>query len=169
VSAPITIATITLSDTAHAGRRNDELSPEVWGIVRLHLNAHLVATAHLPREAKRLTRLIEAWAHGEPQPDLLLTIGGTGDEANDITPAAVRKLLDEPMPELIDALRGAELQHTAASYLDRAVVGVVGGSIVVTLSGERGSCNECLFALLGPLRRAIEQRRAAQVGERIDR
>jgi molybdenum cofactor synthesis domain-containing protein len=80
----------------------------------------------------------------------VLTTGGTGLTPTDVTPEAVRPLLDREIPGIAEALRMVSRERVPTSVLSRGVAGAIGDVLVVTLPGSPGAVGDGL-ALLAPL------------------
>ena len=82
--------------------------------------------------------------------DLVVTTGGTGLSPRDVTPEAVRPLLDREIPGLGEALRQQSRDRVPTTVLSRSLGGTVGRSLVVTLPGSTGGVRDGV-AVLAPL------------------
>lgn len=92
--------------------------------------------------------------------DLVVTAGGTGLTADDVTPEQTRPLLDRLVPGLSDAVRAAGAAAGApASLLSRGVAGVSGRALVMNLPGSVRAVRESLAAVGPALQHAVDQLR----------
>lgn len=88
---------------------------------------------------------------------LILTTGGTGLSPTDVTPEAVKPLLDREIPGIAEALRGVARERVPTSILSRGVAGLIGPVLVVTLPGSPGGALDGLEVLLPIVRHAADQ------------
>lgn len=82
--------------------------------------------------------------------DIVVTTGGTGLSPRDVTPEAVRPLLDREIPGIAEVLRSIARERVPTSVLSRGVAGVIGRTLVVTLPGSTGGVRDGI-AVVGPL------------------
>ena len=80
---------------------------------------------------------------------LVLTTGGTGLAARDITPEATRSVLEREAPGIAEAIRADSISKTPHGLLARGVAGTVGNALVVNLAGSPGACRDG-YAVLRP-------------------
>jgi molybdopterin adenylyltransferase len=81
--------------------------------------------------------------------DLVLSTGGTGLAARDVTPEATLSVLEREAPGIAEAIRADALTRTPHGLLSRAVAGTVGDTLVVNLAGSPGACRDG-YAVLRP-------------------
>jgi molybdopterin adenylyltransferase len=80
---------------------------------------------------------------------LVLTTGGTGLAARDVTPEATRTVLEREAPGIAEAIRADSSSKTPHGLLSRALAGTVGSALVVNLAGSPGACRDG-YAVLRP-------------------
>jgi molybdenum cofactor synthesis domain-containing protein len=84
--------------------------------------------------------------------DWVITCGGTGPSARDLTPEATRAWIDRELPGIAEALRAASLRETPYAAFSRGIAGMRGAQFVVNLPGSPAAARlgaELLAPLLG--------------------
>lgn len=138
---------ITVSDRSHDGRRADASGPLLAELLA-QLGFLVAPVVIVPDEVAAIRAAVEA-ATGAAY-DLVVTTGGTGLSPRDVTPEAVRPLLEREIPGLGEALRQQGRDRVPTTVLSRSIAGTVGRSLVVTLPGSTGGVRDGV-AVLGPL------------------
>lgn len=87
--------------------------------------------------------------------DLVVLTGGTGIAPGDVTPEAVRPLLDRELPGMAEAMRAAGLRRTPHAMLSRQLCGVRGRTLILALPGSPSACRDCLDAVWMALPHAL--------------
>ncbi|MBV8811705.1 MAG: MogA/MoaB family molybdenum cofactor biosynthesis protein [Acidobacteriaceae bacterium] len=130
----ITVAILTVSDSASTGARPDASGPalrqaceEAGWVVR--------TTAILPDEEESISSRLRAWADSQ-EASLILTTGGTGVAARDVTPEATVAVFDREIPGIPELLRSRGLEQTKFAVLSRGVAGVRKESLIINLPGS---------------------------------
>jgi cyclic pyranopterin phosphate synthase len=152
---PHEAAVITCSTRAAAGERPDESGPTV--VAALAAAGFDVApeVLLLPDDEEQIAAAVATLADAGTR--LVVTTGGTGLTARDVTPSATRRVIDRDVPGLAELMRAAGLTSTPMAALSRGLVGARGQTLVVNLPGSPRGASESLSALLPVLRHALEQ------------
>jgi molybdenum cofactor synthesis domain-containing protein len=86
---------------------------------------------------------------------VIFSTGGTGIGPRDVTPEAVRPLLDKELPGIMEHVRTKYAQRAPAALLSRSLAGVSGGSLVFCLPGSVKAVKEYLDEILAILDHAL--------------
>jgi molybdopterin adenylyltransferase len=78
---------------------------------------------------------------------LVVTTGGTGPAARDVTPEATENVCDRMMPGFGELMRAESLKFVPTAILSRQTAGLRGSSLIVNLPGKPKSIRECLDAV----------------------
>jgi molybdopterin adenylyltransferase len=130
----ITVAILTISDSAMAGKRDDVSGPALKHRC-LELNWHVAATKVVADDEQIIRATLADWADCE-RADVILTTGGTGISPLDVTPEATRAVLDREIPGIAELLRSKGLEQTKFSVLSRALAGSRKQSFILNLPGS---------------------------------
>jgi molybdenum cofactor synthesis domain-containing protein len=137
-------AVLTVSDRVSRGEAEDESGDTLADL--LSADGFEVERRVVPDEAEEIASAIEELA---ATADVVLTTGGTGLAARDVTPEATRTVLQREAPGIAEALRADSIKKTPHGLLSRGVAGIVGRSLVVNLPGSPGGCRDG-YAVLQP-------------------
>ncbi len=144
----IRVAVLTVSDGVAAGRRTDTSGAALarWaGEDGRVLVAHDVVSDEAAAITAAIVRLVE-----QAGAELVLTTGGTGFTARDVTPEATRAALERDAPGIAEAIRAHGATTTPYAALSRGVAGIRAGALIVNLPGSTGGVRDGL-AVLTPL------------------
>ncbi|MBL8448499.1 MAG: molybdopterin adenylyltransferase [Dechloromonas sp.] len=143
-SESVLIGLVSISDRASTGVYQDQGIPalEAW------LGAALTSpwktvTRIIPDEQPTieatLRELVDtAGCH------LILTTGGTGPAARDVTPEATLAVADKVMPGFGEEMRRISLNFVPTAILSRQVAVIRGGCLIINLPGQPKSIKETL-------------------------
>jgi molybdenum cofactor synthesis domain-containing protein len=153
----IQAAVITISDRCAAGTALDTAGPAVANLLNSKLQARIAWTRTVPDEIALISETLKDLC--DRRVDLVLTTGGTGISARDVTPEATRKVIDRELPGVGEAMRAASAKQTPNAMLSRAIAGVRGETLVVNLPGSLKGATENLEAILPALPHAVKMLR----------
>jgi molybdopterin adenylyltransferase len=135
---------LTISDRVSRGGAEDGSGDTLEELLRA--DGYDVTRRLVPDEAEEISAAIRELAD---EAALVLTTGGTGLAARDVTPEATRSVLDREAPGIPEALRADSLAKTPHGLLSRGTAGTLGRTLVVNLAGSPGACRDG-YAVLKP-------------------
>ena len=144
---------LTISTKGAAGLRNDEsgeavrrmLEDQGFAVVRKHI---------IPDQLQEIADALMAWVDKDDLA-LIVTSGGTGLSPNDVTPQAMERVIDYPVPGMAEAMRAESLKKTPHAMISRAVVGVRKNCLIINLPGSPKGAMENLSVVLPALSHAL--------------
>jgi molybdenum cofactor synthesis domain-containing protein len=150
--APFPAAVITISDSAAAGRREDLSGPEACRLLR-EAGLSVAGPRVVADEREAIaTALREAAAAAA----LVVTTGGTGLAARDVTPEATLDVIEREAPGIAEHLRREGAAETPLAVLSRGRAGTLGSCLIVNLPGNPKAVRSGIAALLPLLPHALE-------------
>ncbi|WOC13914.1 MogA/MoaB family molybdenum cofactor biosynthesis protein [Gordonia sp. MP11Mi] len=135
---------ITVSDRCAAGTAVDRSGPlavEQLAAAGWHADQVLV-----PDDVTAIAGAIRAAVDAGSR--LVVTTGGTGIAARDVTPEATGPLLDRELPGIADTIRAVGVTQLPQAMLSRGLAGTVGPSLVVNLAGSTGAVRDGVPVIL---------------------
>ena len=148
------VAILTISDLGAVGERADTSGEAIAAWVGRH-GYELVVRSVVADEAERIAGKLARWADSG-EVDVILTTGGTGLTARDVTPEATAAVLERPAPGIAEALRAGAAPRFPRAWLSRGVAGTRGRTVIVNLPGSSGGVRDGLAVLDKLLDHAVE-------------
>lgn len=141
----VRIAVLTVSDTRSAGT---DASGETLA-ARIEAAGHRVADRRIVRDdAGAIAAALRAWI-ADPEIDVIISTGGTGLTGRDVTPEAVRAVIDKEIPGFGELFRWLSYQKIGTSTIQsRALAGVAAGTYLFALPGSPGACKDAWDGIL---------------------
>jgi molybdenum cofactor synthesis domain-containing protein len=144
---------LTISTSRAAGEGDDESGPGLAELAR-ELGASAVERDLIPDDRGLIEQRLRHWCDDQGCA-LVLTSGGTGVSADDVTPEATRAVIEREIPGIAEAMRLASQPHTPHWMLSRATAGVRGATLIVNLPGNPRAIAQIGEALLAGLAHAL--------------
>ena len=140
----LVVGLISVSDRASKGVYKDEGLPALqeW-LARAVINPTKFVTRLIPDEQPQIESALKALADSEGC-HLILTTGGTGPAARDVTPEATAAVGDKLMPGFGEQMRQISLHFVPTAILSRQIAVVRGKSLIINLPGQPKSIRETL-------------------------
>ena len=138
------VAVITCSDSISNGKGIDKSGEIVVENLKKHhlsvSNKKIISDDFetIQNEAKQLV---------QDGYQLILFTGGTGLSLRDLTPDAIRPLIEREVPGVMEAARDYGQQRTPYAMLSRGIAGFIGDSLIITLPGSPKGAEESMQAI----------------------
>lgn len=142
---PLRVAVLTVSDTR-------TLADDTSGALlceRLVAAGHVLAAREIvPDDIAVIQATLNRWVD-DPEVHVVLTTGGTGVTARDVTPEAVEGLCDKLIPGFGELFRRISFASIGTSTVQsRATAGVAGSTYLFALPGSTGACRDAWDQIL---------------------
>jgi molybdenum cofactor synthesis domain-containing protein len=147
-----TAAVLTVSDSSARGERADVSGPATAELLRQ--NGFEIAHQEIVSDDQ--AAIESALVRLSRQAQLIVTTGGTGIAARDVTPEATRAVCSKLVDGIPERMRAQGVAQTRFAVLSRGLCGVCGRSLILNLPGSPSGAVESLRAVLDILPHAID-------------
>lgn len=145
LSRTIKAAVIVCSDSISAGKKEDFAGKAIIKKLEDMGGVSIEDYIILPDEMEEIQgKVLE---HYDQKIDLIIVTGGTGLSARDVTPEAIKPLLDQEIPGIGEVSRAYGQEHMPYAMLSRSLGGLKGQSLILALPGSTGGATESMDAL----------------------
>jgi molybdenum cofactor synthesis domain-containing protein len=137
-------AVIVCSDSIAAGKSEDKSGQ----LIVDDLKKYQIAVTNyeiIPDEFDRIQSITKKLS--DEGFDMILFTGGTGLSPRDVTPDAIKPLLDREIPGIMEIIRNYGQERMPYSMLSRGVAGFIKNTLVITLPGSPKGVKEALDAV----------------------
>jgi molybdopterin adenylyltransferase len=148
------VLVLTVSDRASAGIYEDKSGPAVEKILQESIPSIELNRSIVPDNKESIIKVFEE----NCDCDVILTTGGTGLSARDVTPDVTIEYCEKLIPGIAEAMRAASLLETPNAMLSRAVAGIKGRTVIINMPGsEKGAvcCTNVVKRVLEHIPRMI--------------
>jgi molybdopterin adenylyltransferase len=147
-----TAAVLTISDSSSQGTRQDLSGPAVVKMLSA-AGFQVIHTAIVPDEKKEIQKqLVDSCGKAR----LVVTVGGTGIAARDVTPEATRAVIERVVEGIPERIRAEGFLKTPMAALSRGVCGVRGETMILNLPGSPRGAVDSLHAVINILPHALD-------------
>lgn len=141
-------AVFVCSDTISAGQKEDHSGQAIISKLK-SCEVEIVEYTIIPDEMDIIQQVtIDQCETGT---DLIIFTGGTGLSKRDVTPEALKPLLDREIPGITETMRNYGQERTPFSMLSRSIAGVRDQSLILALPGSTKGAAESMDALFPSL------------------
>ncbi len=159
------VAVLTVSDGCSQGLQEDRSGPAVVALLE-SAGATAMVRETMPDEMEQIAAALRR--HSAAGAGLIVTTGGTGLAARDVTPEATRLVCERLVEGLAERMRAEGQRHTPMAALSRGVCGILsnagpnagsnapGGTLIVNLPGSPAGAVTSLTAILPLLPHALD-------------
>ena len=143
-------AVLTISDTR--SDKDDKSGPAVVALLQQH-GFDVVTAGIIHDEKKKIEHALKRLA---AKARLVVTTGGTGIGARDVTPEATRAVCDRLLEGVAERMRAEGMKKTPFAALSRGVCGTLGRTLIVNLPGSPQAATDSLTAIIELLPHALD-------------
>lgn len=141
------IGIVTVSDRASRGEYEDRGGPAIRDYLKNLLTSEWEPVARvIPDEQPVIENTLRDLCDNQ-RCCLVVTTGGTGPAARDITPEATEAVSAKLMPGFGELMRTVSLRAVPTAILSRQTAGIRGSSLILNLPGQPKAIAECLDAV----------------------
>jgi len=145
-------AVITVSDRCSRGEAQDRSGPAIRELLKKE-GAEIIGEKLVADEVAQIAEAISNFAL-EQEAEIILTTGGTGLSARDVTPEALCKLNGRVVPGIGELLRSEGSHKTPMAWISRSEAVQIGKALVIALPGSEKAVREGVASLLPILKHA---------------
>lgn len=165
----VKIATVTISDRASDGTYEDLSGPAIAAWLQQTVSSEYeVVSRVIPDGIESVRDTLVGLCDNEGV-DLILTTGGTGPAPRDLTPEAMREVIEKELPGFGELMREVSLREVPTAILSRQTAGTRGKSLIINLPGKPAAIKTCLDAVFAAVPFCLDLIGAGRIETRPER
>ena len=137
-------AVVVCSDTISAGQKEDKAGKAIIKKLK-ECEVEIMDYIIIPDEVIEIQA--KANSYIEQGANMVIFTGGTGLSSRDVTPEALKPLIDREIPGIEEAIRSYGQDRMPYAMLSRSVVGVKGETLLLALPGSTNGAKESMDAI----------------------
>lgn len=142
------IGIVTVSDRASRGEYEDRGGPAIVTYFESVLASPWLPVQRVIADERELIEATLRTLADQEGCHLIVTTGGTGPAARDVTPEATQAVCQKMMPGFGELMRAVSLTKVPTAILSRQTAGIRNRSLIVNLPGQPKAIAECLDAVM---------------------
>lgn len=144
LNKPVKAAIVVCSDSISAGKKEDRAGQAIQEKLQPY-QVEVADFSIIPDEVAVIQNKVQALY--DLGFDLIILTGGTGLSPRDVTPEAIRPMLDREIPGIAEAMRSYGQEHMPYAMLSRSLGGLKGDTLILALPGSTRGAQESMDAL----------------------
>ena len=150
------IGILTVSDRAFRGIYEDRGGPAVHAYLTEVLTSPWEAVVRVTADEFEQIEAALIDMIDNKGCSLVVTTGGTGPAARDITPDVTAAVCEKMLPGFGELMRSASLEVVPTAILSRQTAGVRGRGLIVNLPGKPSAIRDCMDAVMAAIPYCID-------------
>jgi len=135
---------LVISDSVHSGKKEDKAGKTIVEILEKN-GIKSIEYKIVPDDKDLIKKEVLYWCNEGF--NLVITTGGTGLSAKDVTPETINPLIERDISSLMEGARYYGLERTPYAMFSRGIAGVRGKTLILTLPGSTKGAKESMNAL----------------------